>query len=119
MARVIAVASQKGGVGKTTTAVNLAASVAVAEVQTLLIDLDPQANATSSLGVLPGQVERDVYESLVGGTSLADLTLETELPCLHLIPSTTDLVGAEVELATSGASAGSPSGSTRSGTAFS
>lgn len=99
MARVIAVANQKGGVGKTTTAVNLGASLAAAECRTLLIDLDPQANATSSLGYLPGDVERGVYEALIDGADLKELTLETQLECLHLLPSSTDLVGAEIELA--------------------
>jgi chromosome partitioning protein len=99
MARVIAVANQKGGVGKTTTAVNLGASLAAAECRTLLIDLDPQANATSSLGYLSGDVERGVYEALIDGADLKELTLETQLECLHLLPSSTDLVGAEIELA--------------------
>jgi chromosome partitioning protein len=99
MARVTAVANQKGGVGKTTTAVNLAASLAAAECLTLLIDLDPQANATSSLGFLPGDVDRDVYEAMVGDAELEDLVLATQLDFLRLIPASADLVGAEVELA--------------------
>jgi chromosome partitioning protein len=99
MGRVIVVANQKGGVGKTTTAVNLAASLAAAECSTLLIDLDPQANASSSLGFLPSEVPHDVYEALVGSASLKDLELETPLRDLRLIPASTDLAGAEIELA--------------------
>ncbi len=100
MARVIVVANQKGGVGKTTTAVNLAASLAAAECRTLLIDFDPQANATSSLGYMPGDVKREIYDALAGEASLAELVLETPLEFLQLIPASTELVGAEIELAT-------------------
>jgi len=101
MARVVAVANQKGGVGKTTTAVNLAASLAAAECSTLLIDLDPQANATSSLGFPPGSIKADVYRALTGEERLEDLTVETALHYLKLVPASADLVGAEVELAAS------------------
>ena len=96
---MITVANQKGGVGKTTSAVNLAASLAAAECCTLLIDLDPQANATSSLGFLPGDVKRDVYDALMGDAALEDLAVETPLRDLRLVPSSTDLAGAELELA--------------------
>ncbi len=100
MARVIAVANQKGGVGKTTTAVNLAASRAAAECRTLLIDMDPQANATSSLGFQPADVEQDVYDALVDRAELEAIARDTELHFLRMVPSSTELVGAEVELAT-------------------
>jgi chromosome partitioning protein len=103
MTRVIAVANQKGGVGKTTTAVNLAASLAAAECPTLLIDVDPQANATSSLGLLPSEVDRDIYEALLGDTPFKELEVETPLRDLRLVPSSPDLAGAEVELASAAA----------------
>jgi chromosome partitioning protein len=96
--RVIAVVNQKGGVGKTTTAVNLAASVAAAERRTLLLDLDPQGNASSGVGVSPRTVELSVYDALIGRASLAEVMVPTELPLLMLVPSKQDLVAAEVEL---------------------
>jgi chromosome partitioning protein len=97
-ARVIAVVNQKGGVGKTTTAVNLAASVAAAERATLLLDLDPQGNASSGVGVSPRTVERSVYDVLIGRATLRDVMLPTELAELKLIPSKQDLVAVEIEL---------------------
>jgi chromosome partitioning protein len=96
--RVIAVVNQKGGVGKTTTAVNLAASVAAAERRTLLLDLDPQGNASSGVGVSPRTVERSVYDVLIGRATLREVMLPTELAALRLIPSTQDLVAVEIEL---------------------
>ncbi len=99
MARVIVVANQKGGVGKTATAVNLGASLAAAECQTLLIDLDPQANTTSSLGYRADDVKQDVYAALIGEAALEELLLETQLQWLQLVPASSDLVGAELELA--------------------
>ena len=99
MARVIVVANKKGGVGKTATAVNLGASLAAAECQTLLIDLDPQANTTSSLGYRADDVKQDVYAALIGEAALEELLLETQLQWLQLVPASSDLVGAELELA--------------------
>lgn len=95
---IVAVVNQKGGVGKTTTAVNLAASVAVAEVPTLLVDLDPQGNASSGVGVPPRSITRSVYECLIGSASFADVVVQTAVPNLDLLPATRDLVAVEVEL---------------------
>ncbi len=97
--RVVSLANQKGGVGKTTTAVNLGASLAVLEKRVLIIDMDPQGNATSHLGIESEIAqERNVYGALVGGVSLRDLVVDTDFPNLHIVPSGPDLAGAEVEL---------------------
>ena len=100
MGRVIAVANQKGGVGKTTTTVNLAASLAEEGQKVLVVDFDPQGNATSGLGFVRGAVEQGVYHALIDKVSLRELTQLTVLPTLWLVPSTADLAGAEVELVT-------------------
>jgi chromosome partitioning protein len=98
MARVIAVANQKGGVGKTTTAVNLSASFAAAEQSTLLIDIDPQANASNGLGIKTRDLEKTVYEVLVGTMPVQDAVVPTEMPHLDVLPSHINLVGAEIEI---------------------
>ncbi len=94
---VIVIANQKGGVGKTTTAVNLAASLAVSEKKVLLIDADPQANATTSLGYHRNDYEFNIYHVLIGTKKLSDIILKTALPTLHIAPSNIGLVGIEKE----------------------
>jgi chromosome partitioning protein len=99
VSRIIAVANQKGGVGKTTTAINLAACLAVAEKRTLVIDTDPQGNATSGLGIVKDEVEQSVYDVLVEGTPISEvIRREVHFPFLDVAPATQDLVGVEVEL---------------------
>lgn len=99
MTRVIAIANQKGGVGKTTTAVNLAASLAAAEQRTLLIDGDPQGNATSGVGIERGTLGATVYDVLIGGATIAEVRKRGQrFPLLDVLPATPDLAGAEVEL---------------------
>ncbi|NWF94492.1 MAG: ParA family protein [Syntrophaceae bacterium] len=98
MAKVICIANQKGGVGKTTTAVNLAASMAVAEKKVLLIDIDPQGNSTSGVGLRREGQNGTIYQALLQGSGLKEMVQKTSLSCLDVVVSNTDLIGAEVEL---------------------